>query len=286
MIQSMTGFGKSTLLLTQKKITFEIKSLNSKTLDLNTRIPQAYREKELQIRKQIADTLERGKIDLTLTIENTSDKNSTIINADIVKGYINQMLQIIPNADTTELLKMAVRMPDALVIPTEEIQEEEYKQIENIIQQALAELKQFRIQEGKNLQKDFELRIENIKKLLVEIEKLDPERLLSIRERLEKSVAEIAERVDENRFEQELIFYFEKLDITEEKVRLSNHLNYFLETLNESQSNGRKLGFIAQEMGREINTLGSKASHAGMQQIVVLMKNELEKIKEQVLNIL
>ena len=286
MIQSMTGFGKSTLLVTQKKITFEIKSLNSKTLDLNTRIPQAYREKELQIRKQIADTLERGKIDLTLTIENTSDKNSTIINADIVKGYINQMLQIIPNADTTELLKMAVRMPDALVIPTEEIQEEEYKQIENIIQQALAELKQFRIQEGKNLQKDFELRIENIKKLLVEIEKLDPERLLSVRERLEKSVAEIAERVDENRFEQELIFYFEKLDITEEKVRLSNHLNYFLETLNEPQSNGRKLGFIAQEMGREINTLGSKASHAGMQQIVVLMKNELEKIKEQVLNIL
>ena len=286
MIQSMTGFGKSTLLLTQKKITFEIKSLNSKTLDLNTRIPQAYREKELQIRKQIADTLERGKIDLTLTIENTSDKNSTIINADIVKGYINQMLQIIPNADTTELLKMAVRMPDALVIPTEEIQEEEYKQIENIIQQALAELKQFRIQEGKNLQKDFELRIENIKKLLVEIEKLDPERLLSVRERLEKSVAEIAERVDENRFEQELIFYFEKLDITEEKVRLSNHLNYFLQTLNEPQSNGRKLGFIAQEMGREINTLGSKASHAGMQQIVVLMKNELEKVKEQVLNIL
>ena len=286
MIQSMTGFGKSTLLLTQKKITFEIKSLNSKTLDLNTRIPQAYREKELQIRKQIADTLERGKIDLTLTIENTSDKNSTIINADIVKGYINQMLQIIPNADTTELLKMAVRMPDALVIPTEEIQEEEYKQIENIIQQALAELKQFRIQEGKNLQKDFELRIENIKKLLVEIEKLDPERLLSVRERLEKSVAEIAERVDENRFEQELIFYFEKLDITEEKVRLSNHLNYFLQTLNEPQSNGRKLGFIAQEMGREINTLGSKASHAGMQQIVVLMKNEFEKIKEQVLNIL
>lgn len=286
MIQSMTGFGKSTLLLTQKKITFEIKSLNSKTLDLNTRIPQAYREKELQIRKQIADTLERGKIDLTLTIENTSDKNSTIINADIVKGYINQMLQIIPNADTTELLKMAVRMPDALVIPSEEIQEEEYKQIENIIQQALAELKQFRIQEGKNLQKDFELRIENIKKLLVEVEKLDPERLLSVRERLEKSVAEIAERVDENRFEQELIFYFEKLDITEEKVRLSNHLNYFLQTLNEPQSNGRKLGFIAQEMGREINTLGSKASHAGMQQIVVLMKNELEKIKEQVLNIL
>ena len=147
-------------------------------------------------------------------------------------------------------------------------------------------MKQFRIQEGKNLQKDFELRIENIKKLLVEIEKLDPERLLSVRERLEKSVAEIAERVDENRFEQELIFYFEKLDITEEKVRLSNHLNYFLQTLNEPQSNGRKLGFIAQEMGREINTLGSKASHAGMQQIVVLMKNELEKIKEQVLNIL
>ena len=276
MIQSMTGFGKSTLLLTQKKITIEIKFLYIKKFDLKTLIPQAYRDKELQIRKQIADTLERGKIDLTLTIENTSDKNSTIINADIVKGYINQMLQIIPNADTTELLKMAVRMPDALVIPTEEIQEEEYKQIENIIQQALAELKQFRIQEGKNLQKDFELRIENIKKLLVEIEKLDPERLLSVRERLEKSVAEIAERVDENRFEQELIFYFEKLDITEEKVRLSNHLNYFLQTLNEPQSNGRKLGFIAQEMGREINTLGSKASHAAKEQFVVLINNVVE----------
>ncbi|MDO4879904.1 MAG: YicC/YloC family endoribonuclease [Capnocytophaga sp.] len=286
MIQSMTGFGKSTLLLAQKKITFEIKSLNSKNLDLNTRIPVAYRERELQIRKQIADTLERGKIDITLTIENTSDKNSTIINADIVKGYIEQMLQIVPNADTTELLKMAVRMPDALVTPTEEIDEEEYNQIETIIQQALQELQQFRIQEGKNLQKDFELRIENIKNLLIEIEKLDPERLVSVRERLEKSVAEIAERVDENRFEQELIFYFEKLDITEEKVRLVNHLEYFLKTLNEPLSNGRKLGFIAQEMGREINTLGSKASHAGMQQIVVLMKNELEKIKEQVLNIL
>ena len=181
---------------------------------------------------------------------------------------------------------MAVRMPDSLTTPVEEVDEREFAQIEEQLVLALKQLQAFRSSEGAILQKDFELRIRNIQQLLTQVEALDKERLAAIRSRMERAVEEIRDRVDENRFEQELIFYLEKLDITEEKVRLANHLNYFLTTLEEPQSNGRKLGFIAQEIGREINTLGSKANHAQMQQIVVLMKNELEKIKEQVLNIL
>ena len=280
MIQSMTGFGKSQLQLAHKKIIIEIKSLNSKAIDLNTRIAQAYKEKELAMRKLISDTLERGKIDFTLTVENTS------LNAPVVRGYIEQMRAISPNGPDVEFLKMAVRMPDALTTPVEEVDEAEYAQIEGQLVIALKHLQAFRCSEGAILQKDFELRIGNIQQLLAQVEALDTERLAAIRSRMERAVEEIRERVDENRFEQELIFYLEKLDITEEKVRLANHLNYFLSTLEEPQSNGRKLGFIAQEIGREINTLGSKANHAQMQQIVVLMKNELEKIKEQVLNIL
>jgi len=286
MIQSMTGFGKSTLQLEDKKITIEIKSLNNKAIDLNTRIAQVYREKELPLRKLISDTLERGKIDFILTVENTSESTNSTINAPIVQGYIKQMQAITPNAPQWELLKMAVRMPDALTIPIEEVDEEEFAQIEIHLLEALKQLQEFRTTEGAILEKDFVLHIQNIQQLLQEIEQLDSERLAAIRNRMEKAIEEIKDRVDENRFEQELIFYFEKLDITEEKVRLANHLNYFLTTLNEPQSSGRKLGFIAQEIGREINTLGSKANHAQMQQIVVLMKNELEKIKEQVLNIL
>ena len=270
----MTGFGKSLLQLTHKKVIIEIKSLNSKAIDLNTRIAQAYKEKELVLRKLISDTLERGKIDFTLTIENTSETSSSTLNAPIIRGYIQQMQAITPDAPEVELLKMAVRMPDALTTPVEEVDESEFAQIEEQLVLALKQLQ------------DFVLRIENIQALLSQVETLDIERLAAIRNRMEKAIEEIKDRVDENRFEQELIFYLEKLDITEEKVRLANHLNYFLTTLEEPQSNGRKLGFIAQEIGREINTLGSKANHAQMQQIVVLMKNELEKIKEQVLNIL
>lgn len=196
------------------------------------------------------------------------------------------MRAISPNGPEVEFLKMAVRMPDALTTPVEEIDEREFAQIEEQLVLALKQLQAFRSSEGAILQKDFELRIRNIQQLLTQVEALDKERLAAIRSRMERAVEEIRDRVDENRFEQELIFYLEKLDITEEKVRLANHLNYFLTTLEEPQSNGRKLGFIAQEIGREINTLGSKANHAQMQQIVVLMKNELEKIKEQVLNIL
>ena len=286
MIQSMTGFGKSLLQLADKKIIIEIKSLNSKAIDLNTRIAQAYKEKELTLRKLISDTLERGKIDFTLTVENTSASSTSTLNAPVVRGYIEQMRAISPNGPDVEFLKMAVRMPDALTTPVEEVDEREFAQIEELLVLALKQLQAFRSSEGAILQKDFELRIRNIQQLLTQVEALDTERLAAIRSRMERAVEEIRDRVDENRFEQELIFYLEKLDITEEKVRLANHLNYFLITLEEPQSNGRKLGFIAQEIGREINTLGSKANHAQMQQIVVLMKNELEKIKEQVLNIL
>ncbi|MFC2350468.1 YicC/YloC family endoribonuclease [Capnocytophaga granulosa] len=286
MIQSMTGFGKSLLQLADKKIIIEIKSLNSKAIDLNTRIAQAYKEKELTLRKLISDTLERGKIDFTLTVENTSSSSTSTLNAPVIRGYIEQMRAISPNGPDVEFLKMAVRMPDALTTPVEEVDEREFAQIEEQLVLALKQLQAFRSSEGAILQKDFELRIRNIQQLLTQVEALDTERLAAIRSRMERAVEEIRDRVDENRFEQELIFYLEKLDITEEKVRLANHLNYFLTTLEEPQSNGRKLGFIAQEIGREINTLGSKANHAQMQQIVVLMKNELEKIKEQVLNIL
>ena len=282
----MTGFGKSLLQLADKKIIIEIKSLNSKAIDLNTRIAQAYKEKELTLRKLISDTLERGKIDFTLTVENTSASSTSTLNAPVVRGYIEQMRAISPNGPDVEFLKMAVRMPDALTTPVEEVDEREFAQIEEQLVLALKQLQAFRSSEGAILQKDFELRIRNIQQLLTQVEALDTERLAAIRSRMERAVEEIRDRVDENRFEQELIFYLEKLDITEEKVRLANHLNYFLTTLEDPQSNGRKLGFIAQEIGREINTLGSKANHAQMQQIVVLMKNELEKIKEQVLNIL
>ena len=286
MIQSMTGFGKSLLQLADKKIIIEIKSLNSKAIDLNTRIAQAYKEKELTLRKLISDTLERGKIDFTLTVENTSASSTSTLNAPVVRGYIEQMRAISPNGPDVEFLKMAVRMPDALTTPVEEVDEREFAQIEELLVLALKQLQAFRSSEGAILQKDFELRIRNIQQLLTQVEALDTERLAAIRSRMERAVEEIRDRVDENRFEQELIFYLEKLDITEEKVRLANHLNYFLTTLEEPQSNGRKLGFIAQEIGREINTLGSKANHGQMKKIGVLMKNEFAKIKEQVLNIL
>ena len=285
MVQSMTGFGKSSIQLAQRKINIEIKSLNSKNLDINTRIALIFKEKELEIRKEIGDLLQRGKIDFILSVENTTDKTSSIINTEVIRSYIAQ-LQSVVNGDLTELLKMAVRMPDALTLPIEEISEEEFQIILKVVKEAVFQLQNYRQKEGEILHNELELRIKNIQQLLKKVEQTDPERLKGIRERLDKSIAEIRDKVDENRFEQELIFYLEKLDITEEKVRLANHLNYFTETLNESVSNGRKLGFICQEIGREINTLGSKANHAPMQQIVVQMKDELEKMKEQILNVL
>lgn len=282
----MTGFGKATLQLPTKKITVEIKSLNSKGLDLNTRMPSVFREMELGLRNQISQRLERGKIDFSLYVEVTGEETSSKINVPIVKGYINQMKAVIPNADETELMKMAVRMPDALKTERDEIDENEWQQIQTVINEALDNIAQFRKDEGVALEKDFLHRIANILTLMNNAVAYDAERVETVKTRLRTALAELKENVDENRFEQELIFYLEKYDITEEKVRLENHLNYFIETLAGTEANGRKLGFITQEMGREINTMGSKSNHAEMQKLVVMMKDELEKIKEQVLNVL
>ncbi|TWI01339.1 uncharacterized protein (TIGR00255 family) [Flavobacterium tiangeerense] len=286
MIQSMTGFGKATLQLPTKKITVEVKSLNSKGLDLNVRMPSLYREMELGLRNQIALKLERGKVDFSLFIESTAEQTSTKVNVPIVKAYINQLREVYPQADETELMKMAVRMPDTMKIEREEIDENDWVQIQTVIQEALQNILNFRQDEGMSLEKEFQLRIGNIRQYMTEALALDPERVQAIKDRLQTAIAELKVNVDENRFEQELIYYLEKLDITEEKVRLTNHLDYFLETINGTEANGRKLGFITQEMGREINTMGSKSNHAQMQKLVVQMKDELEKIKEQVLNVL
>lgn len=285
MIYSMTGYGKSVLQLPTKKITIELKSLNSKSLDLNTRMPSIYREKELDIRKILADTLERGKIDFSIFIEVTAEDTSTQINVPVVKQYINQLKKVV-DGDELELLKMAVRFPDALNTVREEIDEDEWKAIENEITKAIDALTNYRLNEGKVLEEDFNVRITIINDLLEKVIAMDPERIEGVRERLLKGVEELKEKYDENRFEQELVYYIEKFDITEEKVRLKNHLNYFLESMNSADSNGKKLGFISQEMGREINTIGSKSNYAPMQQLVVQMKDELEKIKEQLLNVL
>jgi uncharacterized protein (TIGR00255 family) len=282
----MTGFGKASLQLPTKKITVEVKSLNSKGLDLNTRMPSVYREMELGLRNQIAQQLERGKIDFSLFIEVTGEETSTKVNAPIVKAYINQMRAILADADETELMKMAVRMPDALKTERDEIDENEWAEIQKVIVEALHNIQNFRQAEGLSLEKEFSLRIANIRQYLSEAIALDPERIQNIKDKLQTAITELKVNVDENRFEQELIYYLEKLDVTEERVRLNNHLDYFLETITGSEANGRKLGFITQEMGREINTLGSKSNHAGMQKLVVMMKDELEKIKEQVLNVL
>jgi uncharacterized protein (TIGR00255 family) len=282
----MTGFGKATLQLPTKKITVEIKSLNSKGLDLNTRMPSVFREMELGLRNQISQRLERGKIDFSLYVEVTGEETTSKINVPIVKGYINQMKAVIPNADETELMKMAVRMPDALKTERDEIDENEWQQIQTVIDEALANIVQFRKDEGVSLEKEFLHRIANILTLMNNAVAYDAERVETVKTRLRTALSELKENVDENRFEQELIFYLEKYDITEEKVRLENHLNYFIETLAGTEANGRKLGFITQEMGREINTMGSKSNHAEMQKLVVMMKDELEKIKEQVLNVL
>ena len=286
MIQSMTGFGKATLQLPTKKITVEIKSLNSKGLDLNTRMPSVFREMELGLRNQLSQKLERGKVDFSLYVEVTGEETSSKINVPIVKGYINQMKAVIPNADETELMKMAVRMPDALKTERDEIDENEWKKIQTVIDEALQNIVQFRTDEGVSLEKEFLHRIANIMTLMNNAVAYDTERIETIKTRLRTAIDEIKVTVDENRFEQELIFYLEKYDITEEKVRLENHLNYFIETLAGTEANGRKLGFITQEMGREINTMGSKSNHSEMQKLVVMMKDELEKIKEQVLNVL
>jgi uncharacterized protein (TIGR00255 family) len=282
----MTGFGKATLQLPTKKITVEVKSLNSKGLDLSVRMPSVYREMELGLRNEISLALERGKIDFSIYIESTAEQTSTKVNVPIVKAYISQLREVYGNADETELMKMAVRMPDTMKIEREEIDENDWLEIQKVIKEAISNILNFRQAEGVSLENEFQLRIGNIRSYMNEALALDPERVQAIKVRLQNAIAELKVNVDENRFEQELIYYLEKLDITEEKVRLTNHLDYFLETIKGKEANGRKLGFITQEMGREINTMGSKSNHAQMQKLVVMMKDELEKIKEQVLNVL
>lgn len=280
----MTAYGKCTIQIADKKITIEIRSLNSKGLDLNMRAPSAYKAHELSFRKKIASAVERGKIDFSLYIEKTGVDTISKINTPVIQAYMEE-LKNITNISGEKALELAMRLPESLSSSKEEIEDEEFHQINSGIDQALAAFNTFREEEGAALTEDFNQRIASIKSLLEEATSIDVDRIAGIRTRLEKAVADLKENVDQNRFEQELIFYLEKYDITEEKVRLSNHLDYFIQTM-KAESTGKKLGFIAQEIGREINTMGSKANNASLQKIVVQMKDELEKIKEQLLNVL
>ncbi|MDG2073324.1 MAG: DUF1732 domain-containing protein, partial [Polaribacter sp.] len=257
-------------------------------LDLNVRIPSYYKEKELSVRKKLAAGLVRGKIDFSIYVEMTADETTTVINKTVVNNYVQQLKNVLftENDNEVELLKMAIKMQDALKTEREELDENEWNLIEASIVEALNETIQYRTDEAASLEDDFKLRILNIRKYLEEVNALDEERLENVRERLQKSIDDLKVEIDQNRFEQELIYYLEKLDINEEKVRLGNHLEYFLQELDSKDSNGKKLGFIIQEIGREINTTGSKANYAPMQKSVIQMKNELEKVKEQILNVL
>lgn len=286
MIHSMTGYGKATAECSDKKITIEIRSLNSKSLDLNTRIPYMYKEKELEIRKILSEKLQRGKIDFFIQTESNADSKSQTVNAEIIKAYIEEFKEITPSASDAELLSIIMRLPDVMAFTTQEIDEQDWEIIKKLICEAIDSLNQYRLAEGVVLENDFIQRIQKIDELLEEIDPFEKERIETLKERFIKNLDELKVDYDQNRFEQEMIYYMEKLDITEEKVRLRNHCNYFIETLKDSNSEGKKLGFICQEIGREINTLGSKSNNSGMQKIVVQMKDELEKVKEQVLNIL
>ena len=288
----MTGYGKATAELPEKKINVEIKSLNSKAMDLSTRIAPAYREKEIEIRNEISKVLERGKVDFSLWIEKKEGAESaTPINQALVEGYYKQIQAISENIGIpvpTDWFQTLLRMPDVMTKnDIQELSEEEWKAVHATVLQAIQNLVDFRIQEGAALEKKFREKISNIAKLLTSVGPYEKERVEKIKERITDALEKtISVDYDKNRLEQELIYYIEKLDINEEKQRLSNHLKYFINTMEDGSGQGKKLGFIAQEMGREINTLGSKSNHAEMQKIVVQMKDELEQIKEQVLNVM
>ncbi|WP_207784608.1 YicC/YloC family endoribonuclease [Marinifilum breve] len=292
MLISMTGFGKATLELENKKVSIEIKSLNSKQLDINTRIPNLYKEKDLVLRNEIKNQLERGKVELSVFIESVGTDKETKINKPIVEAYYQQLSELsselgIP-MDKEPILQTIVKLPDALKTEHQELDEEEWNQIFAGFKSAVADLNSFRKQEGEALQVDIFERIANIEKLLKEVPQYEAKRIETVKTRINDNLKDFVEKqnVDKNRFEQEIIYYLEKLDITEEKVRLENHCKYFIETAKNGKSIGKKLGFIAQEIGREINTLGSKANDSDIQKIVIQMKDELEKIKEQLLNVL
>jgi len=287
----MTGYGKAECLLPDKKLSIELRSLNSKQMDTSTRLPSLYKEKELEIRQLIAAGLERGKVECSFHYELAGNAASGIINEQVVKGYYEQLYKIAGELGlptSPELLSTAMRMPDTLQTEKTSIEEEEWIQVKDALLQALEKVREFRNQEGLSLDRDLRERVKAIAEKLELVTGFESARLEQIRERIGNNLEEFLKKdaVDENRFEQELIYYIEKLDISEEKVRLANHCTYFLETMNDAGPVGKKLGFISQEMGREINTLGSKANHTEIQKLVVEMKDELERIKEQILNVL
>ena len=291
MLHSMTGYGKASCEYNNKKIVIEIKSLNSKQLDVQTRIAALYREKDIEIRNAIAARLERGKIDLSLYIEDAGSTAATRINQAVVENYRQQIVDTcntlgMPVPDN--MMELILRMPETLKTESAVLDENEWRVILGLLDEAFAQIEAFRIQEGQSLYNMFVGKIDAIGTLLAQVEPYEGERLTKIKSRIEEGLKTLEEKiaVDRNRLEQEMIFYIEKLDINEEKVRLRNHLRYFIETMDNEKAPGKKLGFIAQEMGREINTLGSKSNHSEMQIIVVKMKDELEQIKEQVLNVL
>ena len=291
MIRSMTGYGKAECPLPDKKLTIEVKSLNSKQLDTNTRLPALYREKELEIRQIIAGAVERGKVECSFFYEFTENGSTGTINEHTVKNYYEQLYKIsgeLGLETSLELLSTVMRLPDTIRNEKAELEEEEWGMVKKGLEDALQQLNAFRQQEGEALEQDMKERVRSISERLSRVEELEPDRIARIRERIGNNLSQFLEKeeLDENRFEQELIYYLEKLDISEEKVRLANHCSYFMETLVSTGPVGKKLGFISQEMGREINTLGSKANHAEIQRLVVEMKDELERIKEQILNVL
>ncbi len=286
MVRSMTGFGRAQVELDDKKLTVEIKSLNGKQMDLSTRIPSLLREKELEVRSYLTGRLMRGKVDLLIYAEAADADNSHDINAATVASYREQLQAIEPSLSPTDSLAIAMRLPDVFRGEREELSEEAWQTVQGAIRQAADALVAYRESEGAVLHRELASYIGNIRALAAQVEPFEKSRVEQIKERLRKHLSEAEVKVDENRFEQEIIFYLEKLDITEEKVRLNLHLDYFLKTMDSEENCGKKLGFIAQEIGREINTMGSKSNQADMQKLVVRMKDELEKIKEQSLNVL
>tara|TARA_B100000683_G_C12456880_1_gene542428 strand:- start:537 stop:1406 length:870 start_codon:yes stop_codon:yes gene_type:complete len=289
MIKSMTGFGKAELELPNKKVTIEIKSLNSKQIDLNVRMPSLYRAKELELRALLSNKIERGKVDFGMFIESTGEELKHTFNKELAVNYYEEIKRIAEAIDQEgNYLSLVLKMPDVMKAEREDLNEDEWKEISKTVEAALVNLNEFRLEEGKSLDEEFKLRIANILNLLDQVEPHEKARIEAVKERIQKNLSEFREdhKVDQNRFEQEMIYYIEKFDITEEKVRLKKHCSYFLETMDVDGPIGKKLGFITQEIGREINTLGSKANEVNLQKIVIQMKDELEKIKEQLLNIL
>ncbi len=287
----MTGYGKAEAELSNAKLSIEIKTLNSKQIDLNVRLPHAYNSKEVEIRSIVSKSLERGKIAVFINKESLGEDTKHEINSDLAKSYYTQIKAIAEEVgdNSTEILSTIMRMPDVVKQNTSELDKAELKQLMQLVKDTLANVDEFRIEEAKAMEEDFRLRIANILELLTQVEPLETTRIERVKDRLEQALLKNIDesKVDKNRFEQEVIFYLEKFDITEEKVRLKKHCSYFIETLdNNNISKGKKLGFITQEIGREINTLGSKSNDSDMQKIVVNMKDELEKIKEQALNVL